>query len=105
MRIYYILEGKTVYPTEDIIHWAQNFELSNRIVAQSEISGIHISTVFLGLNHNFSGEGEPILFETMVFGGKYNGYTGRYCTWDEAYEGHFKVCELVTKNNNNLITN
>jgi hypothetical protein len=94
-KIYYILEGKVTIPIDDIITWAKQYETSNRIVAQSEIAGIHISTVFFGLNRNFSGEGEPILFETMIFGGKYNGYTGRYSTWDEAEEGHRKACELV----------
>ncbi|WP_166903861.1 hypothetical protein [Mycobacterium sp. DL440] len=28
-----------------------------------------VSTVWLGLNHSFTDDGPPIIFETMVFGG------------------------------------
>ena len=47
---------------------------------------IRISTVFLG--HNFLGKREPILFETMVFGGKYDEEQERYTTWKKAEAGH-----------------
>jgi hypothetical protein len=53
--------------------------------------GRKVSTVFLGLDHNWNDDGDPILFESMLFG--IEGYSeehdmDRYCTWDEAYEGH-----------------
>lgn len=57
---------------------------------------ITVSTVFLGLDHSF-GEGPPVLFETMVFGGKHNEEQWRYCTWDQAEVGHRQVVALVTK--------
>ena len=47
--------------------WAKCFETADRKVAETEIDKLRVSTVFLGLNHNF-GEGPPILWETMVFG-------------------------------------
>lgn len=49
-----------------------------------------ISTVFLGIDHNHVGwhGAAPILFETMVFGGDYDGYQERYFTFDDALEGH-----------------
>jgi hypothetical protein len=34
------------------------------------IGDSRISTVFLGLDHNWSGRGRPVLWESMVFGGK-----------------------------------
>lgn len=46
-----------------------------------------VSTVFLGIDHNF-GDGAPLLFETMIFGGKHNEYQRRYATWTEAEAGH-----------------
>lgn len=46
-----------------------------------------VSTVFLSLDHNW-GDGPPILFETMIFGGEHDGYQERYRTWEEAEEGH-----------------
>jgi hypothetical protein len=43
--------------------------------------------VFLGLDHSF-GRGDPVLFETMVFGGPLGSAQWRYCTWAEAERGH-----------------
>jgi hypothetical protein len=60
-----------------------------------------VSTVWLGSNHDFYGEGNPIIFETMIFECK-NGevnysdlYMDRYCTEDEAIAGHLKAVELA----------
>lgn len=63
----YILNDKGEPIEEnDLMKWARWFETGDRKVAMSEINGMTVSTVFLGLNHNF-GEGEPILWETMLF--------------------------------------
>ena len=59
---------------------------------------MRVSTVFLGIDYGF-GAGEPVLFETMIFGGKHDGFQNRYLTWKEAEKGHKKAMELVkTKN-------
>lgn len=55
-----------------------------------------VSTVFLGINHAFSG-GPPIVFETMVFSKGGDGDCHRYATWEEAEEGHEKVCREFRK--------
>lgn len=98
-NLYYLLdENKNPYPIEDLSTWAQKLELSGtREVKQEEIDEHYISTVFLGLDHNHSSEGAPILFETMVFSPNpdYNQYQDRYETWDQALEGHKRVCEFV----------
>jgi hypothetical protein len=53
---------------EDTLDWAIWFDQSkNRIVAQEMVGQLWVSTVFLGLDHNF-GDGPPVLWETMVFG-------------------------------------
>lgn len=95
----YILNGHTPVVTDDLFAWAEWFEGAeeNRRVALTEISDdVSVSTVFLGLDHNFSGEGDPILFETMVFGGDRDGETTRYRTWDEAKTGHEEVVSSFT---------
>lgn len=38
-----------------------------RIVKQENVGKYFVSTVFLGLDHNYSETGPPILWETMVF--------------------------------------
>jgi len=65
-----------------------------RVVKQEIVKDAWISTVFLSLDHSWI-PGPPILFETMIFGGEYDGYQDRYSTWDEAEEGHRKVVNLV----------
>lgn len=91
----YILDGRIPVPCDDLMAWADwNFSPENnerhRRVAQTTAEGITVSTVFLGTDHNFSGIGPPILFETMVFwpDGPLDEECERYETWDEAEEGH-----------------
>ena len=55
-------------------------------------SGAFVSTVFLGIDHSWLG-GPPILFETMIFGGQFDEVQKRYCTMEEAIDGHAKLME------------
>ena len=92
----YILEGKEPKLVNDIIKWGKWFETANRHVAKTRLPNkVTVSTVFLGLDHSF-GEGTPILFETMIFGGKHNDYQERYATWGEAEVGHQKAVALAS---------
>ena len=54
-----------------------------------------ISTVFLGLDHRFVGQGPPILFESLVFDGPYADLMARYCTLREAEKGHAKIEKTI----------
>ncbi len=84
----FILEGKIPKAVEDIFEWGEWFEHADRRVAETSLPNeVRVSTVFLGLDHNFE-EGKPILFETMIFGGKQDQYQERYHTWEEAEAGH-----------------
>lgn len=56
---------------------------------------IRVSTVFLGLDHNWSGEGPPILWETIVFGGPRCREMNRYDSRAAALAGHEEMCLLV----------
>jgi len=69
--------------------------IDNRTVAKTKIGDVVISTVFLGLDHRMGGGGPPIVFETMVFGGKLDQSQGRYSTWDDAVDGHAHWVRLV----------
>lgn len=66
-------------------------------VADKTINDKRISTVWLGLDHGWDANGEPLLFETMVFDGEdyHDIYCDRYSTWEEAEEGHKKAIEWV----------
>ena len=62
-------------------------------VAMDQIGENEVSTVFLGWDHNWSEEGPPILFETMVF--PESNICVRSSTWEEAETVHAEcVAEL-----------
>lgn len=68
-------------------------------VAASLIGGAHVSTVFLGLDHNWIGNtGPPILFETMIFEGEHDGYQVRCSTYEDALKQHEEAVRLVSPN-------
>lgn len=80
----------------DIITWAKWFETStHRIIKQTDLGdGRRVSTVFLGIDHNFSDSGLPILYETMVFDSEGNGTDeARACSEVDALLAHDAFCE------------
>ncbi len=88
----YILKDKEPVLCENIFQWAKWFEeINNRRVDETENNGVRVSTVFLGADHSIVGE-EPLLFETMIFGGEHDQDMWRYATWQEAEKGHLKAC-------------
>lgn len=91
-NFYYILDGHQVIEEPDMLKWSKWFDSgSNRRIAETTYpDGVYISTVFLGLDHRFSGSSNaaPIVFETMIFGGEHDGYSDRCCTWEQAEEMH-----------------
>lgn len=94
MSDHYILDGHKAVPV-DLITWAKWFEATkNRHVARETIGDADISTVFLGLDHSF-GDGPPLLFETMVFGGSLDQEQDRCTTWEQAAAMHAAMCERV----------
>ena len=63
----------------------------NRRIDYTEVGGVGVSTVFLIYDHNYTGSGAPILFETRVFGGPMDGECVRYTTKAEAMMGHLDM--------------
>lgn len=94
--LYYILIDRTPVAV-DAKTWANFFEsIENRRVAEDQIGNARVSTVFLGLDHNF-GSGDPLLFESMVFGGPLDKEMWRYHTYAEAERGHAEAVTAVRK--------
>ena len=100
----YILEEHKPVKCDDILTWAKWFETANRAVKKDiaklsylgkKLGEIKISTVFLGIDHNFDDEGDPILFETMVFGGELDESCDRCSTWEAAEKMHELWVEKV----------
>jgi len=73
---------------------------AERRVARDEVGDSDVSTVFLQLDHSFTGRPPPLVFETMVFGGPLDGECERYATWDEAEMGHARMIARVRSTDN-----
>ena len=93
----YILENQVPVPTDNLLQWGQWMkDPNNKQVASTEIDELRVTTIFLGVDNQLN-EGQPFLFETLVFKGEQLDweYGARYRTWEEAKAGHDAIVELV----------
>jgi hypothetical protein len=93
MSLWYRLVGHDTVPDPT----ARLQPAEERRVARTQIGPeVHVSTVFLGLDHQHGVGGPPILFETMIFGlEEEEDYQERYATWDEAEAGHARAVDYA----------
>ena len=92
MRHYVLDKDNNPVIEPDLIRWAMKFEKMDRRVAFNVVGDketSEISTVFLGLDHSMDNEGPPLIYETMIFGGEYDGTCERYSTKEEAVSRHY----------------
>lgn len=112
--MYYLWDKETdaIHPVSSFMDgWSEDREQAR--VAKTEIvvpdawqatatdPEIWVSTVFLTVDHGFSDDGPPIVFESLVFGMPENhplhDYMRRYATAAEARRGHADIVKLVGK--------
>jgi hypothetical protein len=101
----YVLDEKGEPVLEpDVLKWAEWMGQSERHVALTKFAWGEVSTVFLGLDHNFarivapdSAELKPVLWETMVFGGALDQEQRRYTSRAEALTGHAEIVQRASK--------
>lgn len=101
-REWWVNRGGVVVPVYSVEEWAREFNRSEetfedggRRVGLDDLGNVRVSTVFLGLNHQWNPNGPPLIFETMIFGGPHDDYMERYTTIEEARAGHAKAVELA----------
>lgn len=97
MTYYYLDENKNPIRC-DLKTWTIKFDNQNRVVKQEEVNDKYVSTMFLGLDHNYLEDNDnPHIFETMIFQNNdwQDIYCERYSTYQEAEEGHEKAVQLV----------
>jgi hypothetical protein len=88
-------DGSVERVTDNTSEFAILNSIGKRIIQQTSQGDVTVSTVFLMFDHNFRNDGPPILWETMIFGGKHNGDTTRYISAKDAKLGHAIACQLV----------
>ncbi len=91
----YKLDGKKVVKCDTILEWAEAFEKKDRHIGDDTIYGVRVSTVFLGIDHNYFDQGDPLLFETMIFLGRTEEGMMRYSTYEQAEAGHKSAVENI----------
>lgn len=65
------------------------------VVGRDRVEDVEISTVWLGLDHSWTTQSSPVIFETMLFGGDHDQECVRYRTLDEAKRGHAAAVSAV----------
>jgi len=101
---YVLDEHGNPMPERDTLAWAEWFGTHDRTVALTEFAWGAVSTVFLGIDHNFCPQPmrspltyKPILWETMVFGGHLDQEQVRYNSREKALEGHRAMVKRCQK--------
>lgn len=90
----YILKHRKPVLCPDVKKWGKRFnDFHKRRVRSTYLDDIWISTVFLGVDHNFD-SGPPLLFETMVFKDSEEIDCNRCATWREALRIHHYSVDL-----------
>lgn len=76
-----------------VAEWRAQRTDGSFVVKKDDVNGHLVSTVFLGMDHNFSCEGPPVLWETMVFSPTGESVdVRRYTSREDALAGHAEVC-------------
>lgn len=102
MSVYYVLGDKGEPLPSTVLGWAAWHHEAARAgklhVADDGVpvgdGVVRVSTVFLGIDHSF-GEGPPVLWEALVFGGPLDGEQERYTSRADAMLGHSRMLRRV----------
>ena len=97
MRYYKLTKDKKVVAVSEEEGIAQFGE--DRIVDYNEDKEYSVSTVFLVMDRGWGAPGPPLVFETRVssLDSMVEPDMERYSTWEEAKEGHRKMCKKWLK--------
>jgi hypothetical protein len=86
--LFWKLVDRKAVPCADVVEWGAFCEVDeNRRVGWTDIDGVRVSTIFLGVAGG-NPFGPPMLFETVVFDDYGNRGFARYETWEQAEAGH-----------------
>lgn len=98
LTMYVLDENGQPRHAKTLREWGEFFEKPNsRRVAEDHLpGGVWVSTVFLAMDHSW-GDGPPVLWETMVFGGPLDGEEERYISRESALQGHAEMVDRCRK--------
>jgi hypothetical protein len=83
----------------NMLTWTLWLDSPDRIVDKTTVSDdVQVSTVFVGLDFDSSALAKkrlPYCWETLIFGGPWNGRLWRYARWGDAKRGHWQVVDAL----------
>jgi hypothetical protein len=92
---YYIeIRGEVVEVDEDLCRrWIQVADTidGRRVGYLSDVGNSTVSTVFLGYEIDRDESGKPLVYETLVRGGEWDGEGDRYASLTDAIRGHART--------------
>jgi hypothetical protein len=92
--MYYVLDEQgNPKKIDDVLKWAHVFQSTDRQIALDRFDDVTVSTIFIGID--YLNNVVPLLFETMIFGGEYDGYQIRSPTKKDALIGHKKALDKI----------
>jgi hypothetical protein len=98
---YYDRQGERITDPQRWVDLMEDREEYRR-VAEDTVGPYWVSTVWLGLDHNYDPDGPPLIFETMVFARDHDDTSfgfdfdmRRYSTEEEAIAGHNEMVTIV----------
>lgn len=100
MNTYILDKDNNVVYEPDKSKWAKWFNEADRTVDYTCVSvnpDVNVSTVFTGMDYDFvMGKNDnPLVFETMVFGGKFDRKLVRTRSHSEAVKAHKAMCDIL----------
>lgn len=94
----YIEENGVPVACPDLYKWCEYQQNADRTVARSELQQGYVSSVFLGMNHNYRRDDTPILYETMIFGSPvFCDLVSRFRTRQECFAYHQQFAPLAER--------
>jgi hypothetical protein len=110
LSLWFDRQGRPISSEECMVLFSRD---EYRQVAHTDLGDKgNISTVWLGIDHGFGMGQQPVIFETMVFGGPHTDWQERYRTEAEALAGHARIVKMCggdpdsgepPKNNNRIV--
>jgi hypothetical protein len=99
MTDFHILDGHKPVKVAGLLDWARQIEWRDRDVADDHLGAegpVRFATVFFDIDTGSACDGRhPLLFETRVLGGAFDGMCERHAAWDQAAAGHQRVLALA----------
>ena len=92
-EMYYDRDGHPISLAQWV--WQRQADPGHKIVRHTHNGETLISTVWLGMDHNF-GDGPPVIFESMVFNvDGWQDFQDRYTTEADATAGHERIVAAI----------